>query len=270
MKRRAWQGLTVVLALAALTAGGCKKGAQPTGQPADSLALIPSSGSPAALSDTEAGGAAAAAPTPAPKAAPAPRATERERSGRKAAPEERRAAGPSSYTAATGTRVALAVADTISSRTATAGQEFTAKVQSDVTDAAGHVVIPAGSTVTGTIAEVKPGGASNAGTLTLAMKNVTIRGTTYPLNATVESATTIQEGRGVTGKDVAKVGAGAAAGALAGRILGRSAKGTIIGGVLGAAAGAGVARATRTVDIVLPAGGHVEIALSQPITVPAK
>ena len=40
--------------------------------------------------------------------------------------------------------------------------------------------------------------------------------------------------------------------------------------VLRAVAGTGVARATRAVDIVLPAGGHVEIALSQPITVKAR
>ncbi len=269
MKPNTWRSVTVVLALAALTAGGCKKSGEQAGPPPDSLTLLPSSGSPAALSDTGAG--SVATPTPPAAAAPAPTPATRSPapSPKKAAPSPR-PAGASSYTAASGTRVALEVSDSISSRTAAAGQEFTATVARNVIDGAGHVVIPAGSKVTGTVTEVKAGGASNAGTLTLAVKSVTVRGTTYPVEATVESATTVQEGRGVTGKDVAKVGAGAAAGAIAGRILGKSTKGTIIGGVLGAAAGAGVARATRTVDIVLPKGGTVEIALTKPITVPAR
>ena len=261
MKRRAWQGLTVALVLAAWAGSACGKGGDQASQSADStarnLTLVPSDSASAALNDVPAPEAATAAPAPARQPAPAP----------KAAPRPRTPAAPASYTAAAGTRMSLAVTNEISSRSAKAGQEFTATVQSDVVDGAGHVVIPEGSTVTGTIVEVKPGGASNAGTLTLGIQSVTVRGTSYPLEATIESATTVQQGRGVTATDAAKVGAGAAAGAIAGRIIGKNTKGTVIGAVVGAAAGAGVARVTRTVDIVLPAGGHVEVSLTQPITV---
>lgn len=273
MKRRTWQGFTVALALATLASGACSKGGNQAGTPADSagrnLSLVPSETSPA-LADTGQAAAAAATPAvqPAPAPAPAPaRAPARAKST--PAPEPRRPAAPASYTVATGTRVGLANTEEISSRTAKAGQAFTATVRSDVKDAAGHVVIPAGSSVHGTIVEVKAGGANSAGTLTLAVNSMTVRGNSYPIEATIESAQTVRQGRGVTGKEAAKVGVGAAAGAIAGRILGKDTKGTIIGGVVGAAAGAGVAAATRSVDIVLPAGGEVEITLNQPVTVPA-
>src|SRR5882672_6845213 len=49
---------------------------------------------------------------------------------------------PVVYTAGSGSFLDMAVADTISSRTARVGQEFTASVVDDVKDAAGHVVIP--------------------------------------------------------------------------------------------------------------------------------
>ncbi|HEX9107760.1 MAG TPA: hypothetical protein VF832_11040 [Longimicrobiales bacterium] len=263
------KGLILALALAA-GASACSKDNQQAAQTssdsiARNLTLAPGTATPAELNDvaspaTTSPEAAPATPAPSPKTKPAARTPA------KAAPAPHAA---TSYTAASGTTVELTANDTISSRTAAAGQAFSARVSADVKDAAGHVVIPAGSTVQGSVVEVTPGGASNPGTLKLAVNSVTVRGTSYPLEATIESAGTISEGRGVTGKDAAKVGAGAAAGAIAGRILGKNTRGTIIGGIVGAAAGAGVARATRTVDIVLPAGANVQISLAKPITVPA-
>ncbi len=271
MTRTTWQGLTMALALATLAGGACSKGGNQAGTPADSaarnLSLVPSESTPA-LADT-AQAAAAAAPTPSAQPAPAP-APKPAPTKSRSAPAPHHPAAAAGYTAATGTRVALANANEISSRTAKAGEDFTATVRSDVKDAAGHVVIPAGSTVHGSVVEVKAGGANSPGTLKLAVSSVTVRGNSYPIDATIESAQTQREGRGVTGKEAAKVGAGAAVGAIAGRILGKDTKGTIIGGVVGAAAGAGVAAATRTVDIVLPAGGEVEISLGKPVTIPAK
>jgi hypothetical protein len=271
MKRGAWKGLTVALVLLAWAGSGCRKAnEQANQQAADSaarnLTLLPTTSS-AQLNDVPAPGTTTPAAAPAPAPAPEPRTRAPRRPA--PAPAPRAPAAPASYTAAAGTHVPLAVTDAISSRSAKAGQAFTATVRSDVVDAAGHVVIPQGSTVTGTIVEVKSGGTSNAGTLTLAINGVTVRGTSYPLEATIESAATIQQGRGVTGNEAVKVGAGAAAGAIAGRILGKNTRGTVIGAVVGAAAGAGVAAATRAVDIVLPAGGQVDIALTQPVTVPA-
>ena len=164
----------------------------------------------------------------------------------------------------------MAATDTISSRTARTGQTFTARVVDDVKNAAGQVVIPAGSTVNGTITAVKPApNPRTPGTLTLAVTSVSVRGNTYPIEATIDSLETVHKGRGITSGDAAKVGAGAVAGAVLGRVLGGNKKGTIIGGVVGGIAGAGVATQTKDSDIVLPAGAHIILKLTKELAVSA-
>jgi hypothetical protein len=179
-------------------------------------------------------------------------------------------AAPAALVLPAGTHADMAATDTITSRTAKAGDPFTARVVDDVKNTAGQVVIPAGAMVHGTIAEVKPAPNPNTpGTLTLAVASVTIRGTNYPLEASIDSLETVHKGRGVTTGDAAKVGAGAAAGAILGRVIGGNKRGTIIGGIVGGAVGAGVAQTSKDSDIVLPAGAHINITLTKPLTVRA-
>ncbi len=169
-----------------------------------------------------------------------------------------------------GTEMDIAATDTISSRTAKVGDAFTARVVEDVKNAAGKVVIPAGSVVNGKIADVKPApNPRTPGTLTLNVASITVRGTSYAIEASVDSLETIHKGRGVTSGDAAKVGAGAVAGAVLGRVLGGNKKGTIIGGVVGAAAGAAAANQSKDSDIVLPAGAHIIIRLTKELAVAA-
>src|SRR2546427_1715787 len=138
---------------------------------------------------------------------------------------------PTVYTAPAGTHLDMAVSDTITSRTNHAGDAFTAKVVDDVKDARGHVVIPAGAVVAGTVTAVKPAPNPNEpGTLTLAVSSVTIRGTKYALDARIDSLETRRHGRGVTTGDAAKVGAGAAAGAILGRVIGGEKRGANLRG----------------------------------------
>src|SRR2546425_13296729 len=159
-----------------------------------------------------------------------------------------------------GTTMDMAATDTISSRTAKVGDAFTARVVEDVRNAAGKVVIPAGSVVNGKITDVKPApNPSTPGTLTLSVSSITVRGTSYTIEASVDSLETIHKGRGVTTGDAAKVGAGAVAGAVLGRILGGNKKGTIIGGVVGGAAGAAAGHPTQESGIVSPAGAPIII-----------
>ncbi len=177
---------------------------------------------------------------------------------------------PAKRTLSAGARFDVAATDTISSRTAKIGDAFTARVVEDVKNAAGQVVIPAGSTVDGKITDVKPApNPQTPGTLTLSVASITVRGTSYPIEASVDSLETVHKGRGVTAGDAAKVGAGAAAGAILGRVIGGNKKGTIIGGVVGAAAGAGVASSTKDSDIVLPAGAHIIVRLTKELAVSA-
>jgi uncharacterized membrane protein len=99
---------------------------------------------------------------------------------------------------------------------------------------------------------------------------VTVRGQTYPIDASIDSLQTVTEGRGIEPVDAARVGVGAVAGAILGRIVGGNATGTIIGGVAGGVAGAVVSDIMKDEDIVLPAGSHLILTLRQRLTVTAK
>jgi hypothetical protein len=167
-----------------------------------------------------------------------------------------------------GTQFAIASAVNISSRYGKPGDVFHANVVEDVRDGAGRVAIPAGSVVAGTITDVSPSSSpSSSGTLTLAVNSVTVRGRSYPIEATIDALATEHASRAVNTGDAAKTGAGAAAGAIIGQIIGKNTKGTVIGAVVGAAAGAGYAVATKDSDIRLPAGTHIIVTLRQRLTI---
>jgi hypothetical protein len=181
------------------------------------------------------------------------------------------AAAPKSHTLAVGTPIVAAITAAISSRNAKAGDTFTANVVEDVKGAGGSVAIPAGSTVQGSILEVRPAPNSRStGTLALAVTSVTVHGTAYDLNASIDSLKTVSKGRGVEGVDVARTAGGAAAGAILGQVIGKNTKGTLIGTVIGAGAGAVVSEVMKDVDIVLPAGSHLILTLQQRLTVTSK
>ncbi len=236
----------------------CQKGqeqSRATDSTARNLTLAPTE-STAAMRDVPANPPAVVArPTPPPAKRP---------------PVQRRPTAPAMLRLGAGTTMDIAAADTISSRSAKVGDPFSARVVEDIKNAAGKVVIPAGSVVNGKIVDVKPApNPSTPGTLTLSVSSITVRGTSYPIEASVDSLETIHKGRGVTTGDAAKVGAGAAAGAILGRVLGGNKKGTIIGGIVGGAAGAAVAHQTKDSDIVLPAGAHIIIRLTKELAVAA-
>lgn len=258
--------MTRILALATLSIlalGACQKNdqAQTTDTTARDLTLAPAE-STAAMRDV------ADQRTNPPAAPTSPRTnTPARRTNPPAAPP---AAAPALRRLSSGARFDVSATDTISSQTAKVNDPFTARVVEDVKNAQGQVVIPAGSTVNGTITDVKPApNPRTPGTLTLAINSVTVRGNTYPISASVDSVETIHRGRGVTTGDAAKVGAGAVAGAVLGRVIGGNRKGTIIGGVVGGIAGAGVATQTKDSDIVLPAGAHIIVRLTQELAVSA-
>lgn len=256
--------LSLGLVLGLVATGACAKSDKAADTRADSaarnLTLAPTE-STAAMQDVP---APAAQPTPAPPPPSRPAAPK----PKPAAPRPAPAPTSVSRTAAAGSFLDLAVGDTLSSHTTKVGDAFTASVVADVKDANGRVVIPAGSTVHGSVSAVKPApNPSTPGTLQLALTSVTVGGTDYPLDAKIDSLETVRAGRGVTGGDVAKVGAGAAAGAILGRVLGKNAKGAIIGGVVGGAVGAGVAAQTKDADIVLPKGAHINASLVSALTV---
>src|SRR2546430_11572359 len=142
---------------------GGKNTSRSADSPARNLTLAPTE-STAAMKDVP---AAATAPA---KAAPA-----------KATPVKKpvppKPAAPAPLTLAAGARVPLAASDTITTRTAKAGDALSATVSEAVKDPNRPVVIPAGATVSGTIAAAEPAPNPNStGKIELSLTSVSVRG----------------------------------------------------------------------------------------------
>jgi hypothetical protein len=144
------------------------------------------------------------------------------------------------------------------------GDEVTATVAADVKNAAGQVVIPAGSKVTLQVTAIKESEnkGDSTGTLTLKPTSISINGSSQPLPASISGVKSSLQGRGTNAGDIAKVGAGTAAGAIVGRVIGGSTKGAIIGGIIGGAVGTQRAVETKDRDVVLPPGTQVTLTLN--------
>jgi hypothetical protein len=166
---------------------------------------------------------------------------------------------------AAGTRLTAATTSEIRSNKNKVGDTVTATIANDVKDAAGNVVIPAGSSVVLKVTAIKESEnkSDKTGTLTLQPTSVSINGQSYPLAARIDSVGTQLQGRKTGAGDVAKVGAGAGIGAVVGRVLGGSTKGAVIGGVIGGAVGAQRAVETKDRDVVVPEGTSVTLVLDE-------
>jgi len=180
------------------------------------------------------------------------------------------AGSPSATTTRTlpaGTEIHAALDDSISSRRDSAGRTITAEVMQAVSDPGGAVVVPAGARVRLTVTQLAPAGSRSAadGQLALRVDSIAIGDNVVPVKARIQQVPHELKGRGVTGSEAAKVGAGAAAGAVAGRVLGGDAKGAVIGGVVGAAGGAAVATQTAKRDVVVAARTPVSFVLDAPL-----
>jgi hypothetical protein len=251
-----------ILALAVLAACGGDRGAS---MAADSLSRdlqrLPVDSS--AILHAQAGAtpvAAAPAPAPAkatPKATPKPKPTPK---------PVQPAAAPLALNG--GASLATTIDREVSSKTDKPGATVTASVASDVKDASGRVVIPAGSRVTMTITEIheSENKSDKTGKLTLTPTAVEIGGQSYALTGSATALDRTLADRKTNAGDVAKVGAGTAAGAIVGRVIGGSTKGAVIGGIIGGAIGTQRAVETQDRDVVVPASSRVEITLGGPFT----
>ena len=147
-----------------------------------------------------------------------------------------------------GTKVAVRLESTISSRTAKTGQTFHGTLARTLV-INGKTVADAGAPVKGKITHAKSSGRlHDPGELTLRLTSVEIHGQTVALATTAYRA----KGKSHTKGNVEKIGGGAAAGALIGALAGGG-KGALIGTGVGAAAGTGVAAATGKEEASVPA-----------------
>lgn len=199
-----------------------------------------------------------AAPLPAPQPQPQP----------KAKPKPAPAPVPVVHALAAGALVATTVDREITSRTDKVGQTVVATVTTDVQDGSGRVVIPAGSKVTLTIAEIheSENKGDKTGKLILTPSSVEIAGVSHSLEASAVALDRTLRDRKTNEGDVAKVGAGTAVGAVLGRVIGGNTKGAVIGGIIGGAVGTQRAIQTQDRDVVVPAGSRVELTLQGAFT----
>ena len=206
---------------------------------------------------------------PAPSPAPAPAPSPANPAPPPAPTPSPPSASPRILTLPAGTLIEGTLDRTISSKTNKVGDRVSVRVANDVKNAAGLVVVPAGSTVDLSITAIEPARDKSqaAGKLTLAVTGITIRGESQPIQADVSSVITSMKGGGIGAGEAAKVGAGAVIGGIAGRVIGGDKTGTIIGAVVGAAAGAAVATETANRDVVVQAGSTVGITLREPLRV---
>jgi hypothetical protein len=163
-----------------------------------------------------------------------------------------------------GTTMNVELLDSVGSATSSPGDSVQGRVKQDVV-LDGKVVIPAGSTVSGSVTAAR--GLKKIGGK--AILGVTFNSVELPSGETPIRAAFYREGKSETKKDAATIGGAAAGGAILGRILSRDhdAKGTAAGAIIGGAAGTAIAAGTKGEEIHLPSGTQLALHLQAPVTV---
>ena len=185
---------------------------------------------------------------PAPAAAPAP------------PPPPREIVIPS------GTQVSVRTNEGIDSKTASAGQTFSAVISQSVVDDSGAVAIPRGSPATLVIREAAAGKVK-ANELVLDLSAVSVGGRNY----NVETNSITEKGKsgvGANKRTAIFTGGGSALGAVIGAIAGGG-KGAAIGAAAGAGAGAGTQIFTRG-SVKVPAETILTFRLQSPLQLEAQ
>jgi hypothetical protein len=168
-----------------------------------------------------------------------------------------RTEGGTSSLVASGTPIEVRVNSTISSKTASVGQSWSGTVESDVYSG-NRIVIPAGSTVNGTVVAAKDAERGDRAMLKLGMSSVVANGRSYRVRGSSES---IVAGS-TRARNLGAIAAGTAAGAIIGKAAGGSGKSTIIGGLIGGAATTGAVAASKGYQVVVKPGTSITFTAS--------
>ncbi len=159
-----------------------------------------------------------------------------------------------------GTRIAVTLHDSVSSRTARVGQHVEGSVSENVI-VGGKTLIPRGAPVTLVVASAQPSGRlQTPARLYLKIGSVRVAGRNYP----VDSRWAGSAGPSHKKRNVTAVGGGAAAGAIIGAIAGGG-KGAAIGAAAGAGAGTVGAAATGKKDIAFPVETRLRFMTKAPV-----
>jgi len=149
------------------------------------------------------------------------------------------------------TQLTLRLETPVSSRTSSAGDRVTARVESAVGED-GTVVLPGGTVLHGRVTEAAAAGrVKGLARVAVSFDRIVVRGQSHPLEATVLTAV----GPDSHERDAKIIGGGAVAGAIIGGIKGGK-SGAVKGAVIGAGAGTGAVLVTKGKDVEMPAGSR--------------
>jgi hypothetical protein len=161
-----------------------------------------------------------------------------------------------------GTQITVRLGETLSSKSSTAGQEFSATVAEPVV-VDGKTVIEKSAAARGSVVDAKAMGHFKGGALLeVRLNSVTINGK----ETSVETGMVARSVAGKGKRSAGFIGGGAGAGALIGALAGGG-KGAAIGAAAGAGAGTAGAAFTGNKEIVLPAETALSFKLKQAIEV---
>ena len=127
----------------------------------------------------------------------------------------------------------------------------------------GRNVIPAGSSVAGTVTSVKPARKGDRAMLDLGLTSFTVDGHTYRVHGSTEAVIAGSP----RARNLGAIAGSAAAGALIGKAVSGSNKGTIIGGVIGGGAATGVVSQTKGWQVVLKEGTPLTFTTNEAVAV---
>jgi hypothetical protein len=161
-----------------------------------------------------------------------------------------------------GAKISVVTDQSVSSKTAKAGETVTGSVAHDVA-VDGVVLIPKGSPVKLTVSSVQASGRlSTPAKLYLRLRTVTVGGKTYTIATSSAGRTLGGKGK----RDAGFIGGGAAGGAVIGALAGGG-KGAAIGAAAGAGAGTAGAAATGKKDIEYLAETRLAFTTRAPVTI---
>lgn len=166
--------------------------------------------------------------------------------------------------AAAGTTIEIATRGEMSSQTASVGDAVEARLDRDLLDDAGRVVLPAGTVLSGRITDVQAARkVKKKSRIAFHLDTATL-----PDGRSVAiAAGRSLEGEGWKKKDGAVIGGAAAGGAVLGQVLGGDTESTAAGAAIGGAIASGVLMSKKGEATIVPAGSILSLELEQPVVV---
>jgi len=168
----------------------------------------------------------------------------------------------SELTLPSATSIDVMLGTQVSSETAGVGDTWSGTLQhASVVD--GRNVIPAGSSVSGTVTGVRAARKGDRAMLDLGLTTITVGGHSYRVHGSTEAVIAGSP----RARNLGAIAGGVAAGALIGKAVSHSNKGTIIGGLIGGAATTGAVSQTKGWQVVLKQGTLLTFTTDQAVAV---